>query len=257
MTAQQIISRAKAEIGTVESPANSNNVKYNTWYYGHPVSGAAYPWCCVFIAWLFRDAQHLCKKTASSSDLYRWFKSKGQIVTTPKPGDIVFFKWNTKKDCIAEHVGLVVDVNGNVKNTVEGNTSTTSNDNGGKVMLRKRTANIVGYARPAYDGNYSEPITKPTTTTTTSKPNYRIGTTYKTTVDLNVRKAPEGDRVLKSQMTHDGKQHSYDDGNGYGVLRKGTRVTCQGTDDRANGDIWIKIPSGWIAAYYKSKKYVE
>ena len=34
-----------------------------------------------------------------------------------------------------------------------------------------------------------------------------------------------------------------------------TRVTCK--DVRKNGsDIWIKIPSGWIAAYYGGKKYV-
>ena len=90
-----------------------------------------------------------------------------------------------------------------------------------------------------------------------SKPTYDIGKTYKTKVALNVRKLPEGDKVLRSQMTPNGKQHSYDDGNGYGVLRKNTRVTCQGTDDRANGDIWIKIPSGWIAAYYRGKFYVE
>lgn len=168
MTAQQIISRAKAEVGTVEKPANSNNVKYNTWYYGKPVSGAAYPWCCVFIAWLFRDIQSLCKKTASSSDLYRWFQARGQIVNTPQPGDIVFFKWNAKKNCIAEHVGIVIDVNGNTKTTIEGNTSTTSNDNGGKVMIRKRTSNIVGYARPAYEKPFSQ------TPTTTRKSNEEV-----------------------------------------------------------------------------------
>jgi cell wall-associated NlpC family hydrolase len=170
-TAQQIINRAKAEVGVTEYPPNSNNVKYNTWYYGHPVQdgtpkGRKYPYCCAGVAWLFRDAQHLCKKTASSSDLYRWFQSRGQIVKDPRPGDIVFFKWDTKKDCIAEHVGLVIDVNGNVKTTVEFNTSTSSNDNGGKVMIRKRTANIVGYARPAYDSASESAATTPTTTTT-------------------------------------------------------------------------------------------
>ena len=150
MTAKQIIEKAKAEVGVVESPANSNNVKYNTWYYGHPVQGSAYPWCCTFISWLFKAEQGLCKKTASCSDLYNWFKAKGQIVTKPQAGDLVFFKWNKNNPKPCEHIGIVVSVSGNVINDIEGNTSLTSNDNGGKVMQRNRYSNIVAYARPKY-----------------------------------------------------------------------------------------------------------
>lgn len=150
MTAKQIIDKAKAEIGVCESPANSNNVKYNTWYYGHPVSGAAYPWCCVFVAWLFKAEQSLCKKTASSSDLYRWFKQRGQIVNKPQPGDVVFFKWNKNGNYIADHVGIVVSFDGRTVNTIEGNTSVNDQSNGGMVMQRNRYSNIIGYGRPKY-----------------------------------------------------------------------------------------------------------
>ena len=45
-TARKIIEKAKSYIGTKENPANSNNVIFNTDYYGHPVNGSAYPWCC-------------------------------------------------------------------------------------------------------------------------------------------------------------------------------------------------------------------
>ena len=45
MTAKNIISMAASQIGIKEQPANSNKVKYNTEYYGHEVSGSAYPWC--------------------------------------------------------------------------------------------------------------------------------------------------------------------------------------------------------------------
>lgn len=93
--------------------------------------------------------------------------------------------------------------------------------------------------------------------TTPVIPKYFLGDTYKTNVNLFVRVAPEGDKVLMSLMTKDGKRHSYDDGNGYAILRKGTRVTCQGVNELSNGDIWINIPSGYIAAYYKGKVYVE
>ena len=51
--AEKLLEIARAELGTKESPANSNRVKYNAWYYGREVSGAAYPWCMVFVQWCF------------------------------------------------------------------------------------------------------------------------------------------------------------------------------------------------------------
>jgi GH25 family lysozyme M1 (1,4-beta-N-acetylmuramidase) len=44
--------------------------------------------------------------------------------------------------------------------TIEGNTSISSDDNGGAVMVRQRTSNIVGYGRPDYSEKSSyEPNT--------------------------------------------------------------------------------------------------
>lgn len=151
MTAKQIIERAKAEIGVHEAPPNSNNVKYNTWYYGHPVAGPEYPWCAVFISWLFKAEQGLCPRTASCVNMLAWFEQKRQLVNKPQAGDIVFFKYPTNNRR-TNHVGLVVSVSsdGHTINTIEGNTSITSQDNGGKVMQRNRYSNIVAYARPAY-----------------------------------------------------------------------------------------------------------
>jgi len=56
-TADRILTLAKAQIGTAEKPCGSNTVKYNTAYYGKKVSGSAYPWCCVFIWWLFDQCE--------------------------------------------------------------------------------------------------------------------------------------------------------------------------------------------------------
>ena len=55
-SANHMLELARKELGTKESPAGSNNVKYNQIYYGRPVSGDGYPWCAVFIWWLFRQA---------------------------------------------------------------------------------------------------------------------------------------------------------------------------------------------------------
>ena len=152
VTKEQIINRALGEVGVKENPPNSNRVKYNDWFYGKSVSGSSFPWCMTFIQWVFKDSGLLPIKTASCSALYNEFKKRGQTVTNPQPGDIVFFKWNTS-NYPCQHVGLVVSVNGASVDTVEGNTSINNNDNGGKVMKRQRPRNksIVVFARPAYE----------------------------------------------------------------------------------------------------------
>ena len=159
MTVNELIEIAKSQIGVKENPPNSNNVKYNTWFYGKEVSGSQYPWCAAFVSWLFRFNQTLCPKTASCANMLEWFEKKGQIVKNPKPGDIVFFKYSTNNRR-TNHVGIVVSASGKIINTIEGNTSVKSQDNGGCVMQRNRTSNIVAYARPKYDGLVSTPVEK-------------------------------------------------------------------------------------------------
>ena len=87
-------------------------------------------------------------------------------------------------------------------------------------------------------------------------PWYQVGKTYKTNVNLFIRVIPAGEKKSLSELTKNGKQNSYDDGNGLAILRKGSKVTCQGLVD-VGKDIWMKIPSGYIAAYYGGKQYVE
>lgn len=53
VTAKMVLDVARSQLGTSEYPKNSNNVIYNTWYYGHAVSGSAYPWCMTFVEWCF------------------------------------------------------------------------------------------------------------------------------------------------------------------------------------------------------------
>ena len=55
-TAEKILEIARSQIGAKESPAKSDNVKYNTAYYGREVSDGKHPWCAVFVWWVFREA---------------------------------------------------------------------------------------------------------------------------------------------------------------------------------------------------------
>lgn len=149
--AEDIIKTALGEVGITELPPDSNNVKYNTAYYGHAVSGKNYPWCCAFVWWVFE--QHspcLVKKTATCTTLGEWFKANGRWFSSPQVGDLVFFKFKTNNRW-TNHVGIVTGIKGNAIQTIEGNTSISSDDNGGAVMQRTRTSNIVGYGRPAYE----------------------------------------------------------------------------------------------------------
>lgn len=53
--------------------------------------------------------------------------------------------------------------------------------------------------------------------------------------------------------TADGQKHDKDND---GCLDAGTVVTCQEVRNVGN-DIWMKAPSGWMAAYYDGKVYIK
>lgn len=94
----------------------------------------------------------------------------------------------------------------------------------------------------------------PTPTPAPSGPSYRTGIVYTLLADhLRVRTGPGTGYATKSrkQLTVNAREHAYSNG----TLKKGTRVTCKDVR-KVGSDIWIKIPSGWIAAYYGGKKYV-
>ena len=87
---------------------------------------------------------------------------------------------------------------------------------------------------------------------------YNVGTTYTTQVILKVRSGAGTNyaQVPYSKLTPNAKEHAYSSGTNAGCLKAGTRVTC--LEVKHNGsDIWIRIPSGWIAAKYNGNIYVK
>lgn len=152
MKASDILRIARGEIGVTESPAGSNRVKYNTWYYGREVAGSAYPWCMVFVQRVFDQAgKRLYPLTASCGMFVREHRNTPRYVTGDwAPGDIVFFDF--ERDGVLDHVGIVESWDGQTLVTIEGNTSMTSQDNGGAVMRRTDHGKYAVCAvRPAYD----------------------------------------------------------------------------------------------------------
>lgn len=88
-----------------------------------------------------------------------------------------------------------------------------------------------------------------------SAPSYKVGKVYTLQVELRVRTAAGTSSPTKSysQLTADGQRHDKDKD---GCLDAGTQVTCQAIKN-VGSDIWIKVPSGWIAAYYQGEIYVK
>lgn len=84
----------------------------------------------------------------------------------------------------------------------------------------------------------------------------KFGKTYTTSVDLNVRTGAGTNYSIKKyqDLTKDGKNHAYKQN--YACLKKGTRVTVLDIIKSGN-DIWLRIPSGFIAGFYQNKEYVK
>lgn len=157
-TLKGLLSIATLQIGTAEMPPNSNNVKYNTWYYGREVFGSAYPWCMVFCQWVYDKAEiKLPIRTASCTTLMDASKAKKSFVDNKHlaPGDLLLFDFAAKPTGTkATHCGILSSINGANLKSIEGNTSTKDETNGGTVMMRDRTiSQVVGAFRPTFEGD--------------------------------------------------------------------------------------------------------
>lgn len=96
----------------------------------------------------------------------------------------------------------------------------------------------------------------PTTGNENSTPSYKVGGTYTVIAsDLIVRSGAGTDYSIigYKNLTNDAKSKDTDHD---GALNKGARVTCKDLKT-VGGDIWMKIPSGWVAAVYDGHVYVQ
>lgn len=131
-----ILEAATGEIGEVEKPVN--DTKYGRWFGLNNKS-----WCGIFVSWCYDRAGEnigivdFYKGFASCQFAYEFFKKKNKITKTPTPGDIVLFDFDGNGRF--EHCGIYTNsINNDYFETIEGNTSTKDNRNGGCVMARKR-----------------------------------------------------------------------------------------------------------------------
>ncbi|MCG5060937.1 CHAP domain-containing protein [Limnoraphis robusta Tam1] len=147
-TPARVVQIAANEVGYTEYPPGSNSTKYGQWYGMDHV-----PWCAVFVSYCCDQAGislpiRTAKGFAYCPDGVRWFQYKTQWYSQPQVGDLVFYCW--RGDGIADHIGIVESVNpdGSII-SIEGNTGTGNDSNGGQVMRRRRDpGSFLGFGRP-------------------------------------------------------------------------------------------------------------
>ena len=107
---------------------------------------------------------------------------------------------------------------------------------------------------PDTDANGDKNVNTNSTTDNASSAKYVIGKTYHTQVVLNVRFGAGTNYTKKTytQLTINARKNATRDG----CLKVGTAVTCLETK-QVGDDIWIRIPSGWCAAYCKGEYYIK
>lgn len=84
---------------------------------------------------------------------------------------------------------------------------------------------------------------------------YNVGQNYVTQQDLYVRDAANGNKVKFENLTANAQQNAKKDIFGYGILKKGTVVTCQALATTKTC-VWMKIPSGWICGINSKNIYI-
>ena len=138
------IERAELDVRRI---GHTNDVKYNTAYYGYRVSsssGELYAWCVVFQWWCFQKAGIDTSIFPKGNNVFAtrdWFKAppRKAFFHKPKVGDLVIYK--------ESHMGFVEKLlSDNRIQTIEGNF-------GNKVTMRKHRFDdpaIDGFCRPDY-----------------------------------------------------------------------------------------------------------
>ena len=144
---EQALAEGIKWLGTKESPPNSNKVMFSDWY------GLRGPWCAMFVTWCYVKAGSKAFDPRKSRWAYCPYmvndarNQRNGLVVVPidkvQPGDIAMFDW--QGDGTSDHVGIV-ETKPNSKGAfkcIEGNTSVSSNSDGGEVMRRDRNKSQV------------------------------------------------------------------------------------------------------------------
>lgn len=125
---------------------NAGGEKYWSWW-GYKIR---VPWCQIFVSWIMNQAEvpvDVYGKYENCQYAISQLKKKGiwhDRGYRPQAGDICYYDW--EQDGESDHVGIVVEINGNTVTIREGN----KNDAVGNRTITYNSTQVVGYASPNY-----------------------------------------------------------------------------------------------------------
>lgn len=164
------LAQRQADMHYQENPLGSNKTKYGVYFDTPKPKGGpypwfngkknGYPWCSVFICWLFCQAEIIgyerartflgCPKPADNCAagvpyLWQYLKARKWQVDKKSglPGDIIFFNTSSAK---CGHVGIIEKVDDSKYYTIEGNKSNQVK----RCSYSKTSSSIYGLMRPAW-----------------------------------------------------------------------------------------------------------
>lgn len=150
-------------------------VGYDYQHFCGEFGGGCWAWCAAFISTIAKESGNddIIPRSTSCNEQIRVFKERGMWLGTTtdiQPGDIIYYDWDRIAESRpADHVGIVVEVNGNNVKVIEGNKGNADNDE--TVVdfrnITKAYGFIFGIARPKYsDNNAPAPVTDKTVNVT-------------------------------------------------------------------------------------------
>lgn len=156
----EILATQYGSEGEIKDDADGEPQYFSEWYIGSYESNPGWsedtPWCACFLSWavaqLEEDTLEVVPKFSAVDDGVNEFKDGtyggwSEAGTTPVPGDLIFFDWDSDDD--PEHVGAVFLVRNGRVYTIEGNS-------GGKVAVHSYKLGdpqIMGYGQLKWSTN--------------------------------------------------------------------------------------------------------
>lgn len=144
-TPNDVVNVAYTQVGTAE--IGVNYVKYWDLIGRHDLQGN--PWCAAFVTWVMKQAGVPFPTIDTPGgyvycpDAVTYGRAHGELVSTPKVGDIALFDW--EHDSISDHTGIIVGLpRYGMMTTVEGNVEN-------KVAVVSRDfSQVIAFFRPPY-----------------------------------------------------------------------------------------------------------
>lgn len=135
------LAEAVRHVGVKEAPPGSNHVRFAEWY-----GLDRQPWCAMFVTWCYVQAGSKGFKRGALWAYCPYLlaaaiagENGASVTRDPEPGDVVLY---LNSDGVAFHVGIFerwTNRAGGEFATIEGNTSSSSDADGGAVERRARS----------------------------------------------------------------------------------------------------------------------